>query len=464
MIFIALTVLAHRLPIERRRGAWVTSPGGLVAALAPVIAGGEVRWIGWPGVSELSLAPFHSGGIYAVPVALSAGEVEDHYHGMCNGTLWPLFHDRVRLPQFHRHWWRAYRTANARFAAAAVDAAGGTPIWVHDYQLALAPALIRARAPSARIGYFLHIPFPPPQILAQLPWRRELLQGMLGADALAFQTPEDVAHFRAAAVRYGGAVVAGDNLRFGERQVRTDAFPIGIDHAAFIATARAPAVADEAAALRARLDGRRILLGVDRLDYTKGIRARLTAFETLIERRPSTAEDTVFLQVAVPSREAAHGYAETRNEIERLVGHLNGRFGTFGRVPVQYHYGSLDRPALVAHYRAADVMVVTPPRDGMNLVALEFVACRVRNRGALILSEFAGAAKLLQPALRVNPYDVDGIADAYEQALSMPIEEQRRRMRLMRSQVRRHDVHRWARRAVAAFAGNMEPVVPSDAR
>lgn len=458
--------MAHRLPLERRRGGWVTAPGGLVAALAPVIAGGEVRWIGWSGAADLALGPFRSGGIDAVPVALSSAEVEAHYHGMCNGTLWPLFHDRVRLPQFHRHWWHAYREVNERFAAAAdacIGADRAAAVWVHDYQLALVPALIRARRPAARIGFFLHIPFPPAQILAQLPWRRELLQGLLGADALAFQTPEDVAHFRAAAVRYGGAVVAGDALRCGDRRVRTDAFPIGIDHAAFTAAARTPAVAEEVAALRERLGGRRILLGVDRLDYTKGIRARLMAFETLIERRPATAEDTVFLQVAVPSRASAHGYAETRNEIERLVGHLNGRFGTFGRVPVQYHYGSLDRQALVAHYRAADAMVVTPPRDGMNLVALEFVACRVRNRGALVLSEFAGAAKLLQPALRVNPYDIDGIADAYERALSMPIEEQRRRMRLMRAQVRRHDVHRWARRAVAAFAGATGPDAPDGA-
>ncbi len=447
-----MTVVAHRLPIERRRGGWVTSPGGLVAALAPVVAEGGVRWVGWPGVAGVEVAPFRSGGVDVVPLALSAEEVDDHYHGMCNGTIWPLFHDRVRLPQFHRHWWRAFHAVNERFADAVASGADRAPIWVHDYQLALVPSAIRRRQPDARIGFFLHIPFPPASILAQLPWRRELLAGMLGADAVGFQTHDDVAHFRAAAQRFAGATIAGDRLQWNGRRIRTDAHPIGIDHDAFAATARETAVADEARALRDRLDGRRILLGVDRLDYTKGIRARLKAFETLIERRPATAEDTVFLQVAVPSREAASGYAETRNEIERLVGHLNGRFGRFGRVPVQYHYGRLDRRALVAHYRAADVMVVTPPRDGMNLVALEFVASRVWNRGVLVLSEFAGAAKLLRSALLVNPYDVDGMADAYETALAMPPDAQRQRMRRLRAQVRRHDVFRWARRAVAAFA------------
>lgn len=449
--------MSHRLPIERQRGVWATSPGGLVAALKPALADKAVTWVGWLGAADEGRAPPKApasvDGVRIAAVGMSRAEITDHYHGMCNATLWPLFHDRVRLPVFHRHWWRAYVAVNERFAASAAGQPHGGAVWVHDYQLTLVPAMLRRVRPELRIGFFLHIPFPPPQLLAQLPWRRDLLTGLLGADAIAFQTPDDAANFRAAAQRYAGAVGTGEGLVFAGRRVRVDAIPVGIDDQAFAELARSPQVAEGEKRIRAELNGRRIFLGVDRLDYTKGIRDRLRAYETLLERDPGLAESAVFLQVAVPSRERALGYAETRNEIERMVGHLNGRFARFGRVPVQYQFGSLDRAELVAHYRAADVMVVTPPRDGMNLVALEFVASRVFNRGVLILSEFAGAARLLRHGVQVNPYDIDGIADAYEAALAMPPEEQRRRMRLMRARVRRGNVFSWSRNALAALDG-----------
>lgn len=425
-----------------------------MAAVEPVLQDFRATWVGWPGGPEKGLPEFGAGGVRLQPVRLGDTEVRDYYHGMSNGALWPLFHDRIRAPIFHRHWWRCYQAVNDRFAAAAADAAepGGT-VWVHDYQLMLVPQALRERAPDIRIGHFLHIPFPAPDLFAQLPWRAQLLRGLLGADALGFQTVQDAQHFRQAAARLVGARPARGGLAHDGRFVRVEALPIGIDTARIETQARDEATERRIAEIHQLVDGRRLFLGVDRLDYTKGILPRLRAFETLLERRPELAERSVFLQVAVPSRELAVNYAATRAEVEQVVGSLNGRFGRFGRVPVQYRYGSLDRDELVAHYRAADVMVVTPPRDGMNLVALEFVSSRIRNQGVLILSEFAGAARHLRHALLVNPYDVDGVADAYERALEMTPAEQRRRMRGLRAAAQRQDVHRWARRAVAAIVG-----------
>lgn len=454
---IEIAIVANRLPIQRRGRRWALSPGGLVSALRPVLAGSGATWVGWPGRPDLALDPLALDGIAMVPVRLSATELAEYYAGMSNGTLWPLFHDRVRPPEFHRHWWRAYQAVNARFAAAA--AAHVPPsgrVWVHDYQLTLVPSALRALRPDARIGFFLHIPFPPPQLFAQLPWRRAVLEGLLGADALAFQTANDAEHFRAAAVRYAEAQAEDGALRVGERAVHVDAVPIGIDAAAFEAEAGLDETRRRVEGLRELLGGRTIFLGVDRLDYTKGIVTRLRAFDALLDRHPSLAASCVFLQVCVPSREAARGYGEARAEIERLIGNVNGRHGDVGRVPIHYRYGSLDRAELVAHYGAADIMVVTPPRDGMNLVAKEYVACRPNDDGVLILSEFAGAARELRGAIRINPFDIDGIADAYEHALALGPADQRRRMRRMRAQVREHDVHAWARRAIAAFSGPPE--------
>ena len=449
---VDLTVVANRLPVERLRSRWVVSPGGLVAALEPVMRERRAAWVGWPGGSASGLPSTSPRGIRLVPVPLGDDEVRDYYHGMSNGTLWPLFHDRIRLPTFHRHWWHCYQTVNDRFAGLAAQTAGpGGTVWVHDYQLALVPRRLRELRPDVRIGLFLHIPFPSPDLFAQLPWRAELLRGLLGADALGFQTRQDADHFRAAACSLAGAWRTRGGLVHGGRPIRVDALPIGIDTDNIVALARAENTLNKMAEIRGLLEGRRLFLGVDRMDYTKGIRPRLRAFETLLQRRPDLAEHAVFLQVAVPSREMALNYAATRGEIEQLVGSINGRYARLGRVPVQYQYARLDIDELVAYYRAADIMVVTPPRDGMNLVALEFVTARVRNLGVLILSEFAGAARHLRQALLVNPYDVDGVADAYERALDMPESEQRRRMRALRTAAQRQDVHDWARRALDAI-------------
>jgi len=458
---IDLVIVANRLPIQRRGRRWTLSPGGLVSALRPVLAGSGACWIGWPGQPDVSMDPLTLDGLTMLPVRLSAAEVAGFYAGMSNGTIWPLFHDRVRPPEFHRHWWSAYQSVNARFADMTAENVPPDGLaWIHDYQLSLVPDLLRRARPDVRVGFFLHIPFPPPQLFAQLPWRRAFLEGLLGADTVAFQTTYDAAHFREAAIRYTDARPAGTSLRIAERVVRVQTAAISIDASAFEVEAGLVGTRERVEALGESVGRRTVFLGVDRLDYTKGIVTRLRAFDALIERRNDLAATTVFVQVCVPSRESARGYGEARAEIERLIGNINGRHGQVGRVPIHYRYGTLEHAELVAHYGAADIMVVTPPRDGMNLVAKEYVASRPHGDGVLVLSEFAGAARELRHALRINPFDLDGIADAYEHALSMPLAEQQRRMRRMQAQVRQHDVHAWARRALAGIVAEPDRMTP----
>ncbi len=427
-------------------------PAGLVAALRPVLRERGGTWVGWDGNPGRAPEPLTLEGIQMVPVALTGGEVDDYYAGFCNATLWPLYHDKVHEPQFHRHWWRTYRRVNRRFAQVLADVVPPRgAVWVHDYHLSLVPGLLRRSRPDVRIGFFLHTPFPPPELFAQLPWRQELLEGLLGADSAGFQTIFGARNFRAVARRYLGTGTRGADVRLEGHTCRVEAFPISIDTRAFSAVASRRSTTVRVRELQEQVSGRRILLGVDRLDYTKGIEHRLRALETLLDRRPELVEDIVFVQVAVPSREDVDGYSRKREEIEGLAGRINGKHGRLGRNVVNYIYDSLDRDELVALYRAADVMVITPPRDGMNLVAKEYVACRVGLDGVLVLSEFAGASHELDRALLANPFDVDGTAAALEQALAMPPEEQRSRMRAMRRYLFQHDVFAWARAALGGF-------------
>jgi trehalose 6-phosphate synthase len=455
---VSVTIVANRLPVERTEAGWAVSPGGLVTALRPVLAERGGTWVGWAGEvgdPEHELPDFTAEDVHMAPVALDETDLADYYEGFSNSSLWPLYHDRIRPPTFHRHWWRRYVAVNRRFAVtAARHSPQGGAVWVHDYHLSLVPRMLREMRPDLRIGFFLHIPFPPLELFAQLPWRVGLLRGMLGADAIGFQTQGGARIFRRTARHFLDVRLDGRNVRLADRHVRVEAQPIAIDTGDFIAAAKSNAVDARVAELRAQMGGRKVLLGVDRLDYTKGIRTRLRAFEALLDRDPSWAERAVFVQVAVPSRANIGLYREMRESIEGAIGRINGRFSSAGVVPVHYFYSSLDRDELLAHYRMADVMVVTPPRDGMNLVAMEFCACRIEDDGVLILSEFAGAARQLRRALHINPYDLDGITDAYEQALNMPLAEQRRHMRPMRALLRRRDVHVWARQALAAFAAD----------
>jgi len=448
-------VAANRLPVRRdeEEGGWTTSPGGLVSALVPILRKRNGAWVGWTGAPDDAPAPFDHDGMHLRSVPLEPQEVEDYYLGFCNNTLWPLYHNAIRTPDYHRHWWRPYVAINERFASAIAEALSprGTA-WVHDYQLQLVPGALRRLRPEATIGFFLHIPFPPVELFAYLPWRNEVLEGLLGADVLAFQTRQSIQNFRDAALRYSGAESAGDDLTFEGRSVRLQWAPISIDAARFEATAGTPEVREASARLRESLaPARTVMLGVDRLDYTKGIDHRLRALQTFHERHPEEAGNTVLVQVAVPSRETLIQYMEQRDRVERLVGQINGEYGRPGYTPVVYMYRHLPFEELVAAYLAADVMIVTPQADGMNLVAKEYIASRTGDHGLLVLSEFAGAAVELKEAVMVNPLDLDGFADALKQAVAASGEEQARRMAPLRDGVREHDVYRWSRGCMEAL-------------
>jgi alpha,alpha-trehalose-phosphate synthase [UDP-forming] len=386
---------------------------------------------------------------------LTASEIDDHYDGFCNGTIWPLYHDAIRPLEFHRHWWRPHQEVNERFARAAARAASvDGRVWVHDYQLQLVPAMVRKRLPDARIGFFLHIPFPPVDIFERLPWRRQVLEGLLGADYLGFQTRRAVLNFAAAAREIAGAQGPASSLEYDGRQIRAQAVPISVD----VAQSRAAGSSDEAQAAAKRLrsdlgNPDHVILGVDRLDYTKGIDLRLRAFEVMLQRHRDLRGKVSFIQIAVPSREDVGEYQTIRRRVEEMVGRINGRFARASWTPVHYLYRSYSFIDLVGAYLAADVMMVTPLRDGMNLVALEYVATRTENRGALILSEFAGAAERLTDGLIVNPYDLDALAETLHAAVRMDSEEQARRMSRLRRAVGRWDVHSWARQNIEAIDG-----------
>jgi len=447
-----LVVVANRLPVHRvgRRGGasdWETSPGGLVAALTPILRERGGIWVGWSGQTGTAPAPFQHQGISLRPVGLSRDLIEGFYEQFSNRTLWPLYHDVVRRPEFHRGWWKDFWTANERFAEAAAESAPTrSQVWIHDYQLQLVPQMLRERRPDLRIGFFLHIPFPPAELVGQLPWRRALMEGVLGADLIGLQTDDDARNMRRAAQRFGGARGHGTDLEVSGRRVCVATYPVSIDVETFDTLARSPAVRAKAEALRRRLGGRKVLLGVDRLDYTKGIDVRLQAYAELLGKGSVRIQDAVFVQVAVPSRELVPDYAETRAEIEGWVGRINGEFSQVGLAAVHYLRRSLSPEDLVALYVAADVMVVTPFRDGMNLVAKEYVASRVDGTGVLVLSEFAGAARALRAALLVNPHDIDDLVQAIDRALHLPSADMIRRIRSLRRVVRRYDVHQWAGR------------------
>ncbi|MDD7938691.1 trehalose-6-phosphate synthase [Actinomycetospora lutea] len=453
-----LLVVANRLPFDLHAdGEWHHSPGGLVTALEPTLRARGGAWVGWPGLQDAEPEPFDEDGLSIRPVPISADEVAAYYEGFANATLWPLYHDVVATPHFDRSWWEAYRRVNERFAdAAAGAAADGATVWVQDYQLQLVPRLLRERRPDLRIGFFLHIPFPPVELFAQLPWRRELVEGLLGADVVGFQTAGGAENFRRVTTRLTDASADDVPITVGGRPghvtapdgrtITIGAHPISVDAADLEAIARSDATVERAEALRHELgDPRTVLLGVDRLDYTKGIDVRLQAFaEVLRDHRLDPAE-TVLIQVATPSRERVEHYAETRDDIELTVGRINGEYASIGHTVVHYVHQATPREELVAFFRAADVMLVTPYRDGMNLVAKEYVASRPDGGGALVLSEFTGAAdELGEGAFLVNPHDLDAVADAIVAAASQDAEEGRRRMGRMHEQVLEHDVERWA--------------------
>jgi trehalose 6-phosphate synthase len=453
-----LVVVANRLPVHRVRGEtgeeWRMSPGGLVSALRPILQGRSSRWVGWTGTAGDSTVPFEYDGIHNCPVPLSRSELRTFYDGFCNRTLWPLYHAALRTPRYNRSWWQSYRTVNERFADAAADAAPPNGmVWIHDYHLQLVPFLLRRRRPDTRIGFFLHIPFPPQELFSTIPWRQELLQGLLGADVVGFQTPLGAYNFGQLSRRYTSARRRKGRLDYNGRSVVARAFPISIDLESFRTLAAREDVRQRAEGFRRSTGGRRIILGVDRLDYTKGIDRRLRAFAALLKSGRVRLADVVFVQVAVPSRERVAEYRGLKASIERLVGEINGAYGEIGRPAVHYLRRSFPPDRLVALYAAADVLAVTPLRDGMNLVAKEYIASRIDDRGVLVLSEFSGAARELAGALLVNPHDLEGVTAALHAALGMTPQEQTSRMRRMRRAIERNTVFDWADDFLSELAG-----------
>jgi trehalose 6-phosphate synthase/phosphatase len=455
-------LVSNRLPISVRveHGELIVgrSSGGLATGLSGYHDRGESVWIGWPGESwrltpeQRKTLGVRLAAMHAIPVELSAADVQRYYDGFSNGVLWPLLHYQMDKLPLNAEGWEAYERVNQRFADAAVDQyRPGDLIWVHDYQLALVPGMIRKQLPDAAIGFFLHVPFPSAEVFRLLPWRRQILEGMLGASLIGFHTVSYVLHFLTSAANVLGAQTKPGRVILAGRSIRVSTFPMGIDAAAYEALGSQPAVVAEAKRLRQAAGGAALIVSVDRLDYTKGIPRRLLSFERLLEKYPKLRGRVRLVQVAAPSRGAVTQYREFQRTVNEMVGRINGRFATPGYDPIHYISQNLDSERLTAFYRAATIALVTPLRDGMNLVAKEFVASRSDGDGVLVLSEFAGAAAELTDALIVNPYDLDSVATTIRDALDMPVEERRARMAGLRDQVKTHDVHRWARGFVAAL-------------
>ncbi|MDP3235573.1 MAG: bifunctional alpha,alpha-trehalose-phosphate synthase (UDP-forming)/trehalose-phosphatase [Myxococcales bacterium] len=448
-------VVSNRLPVTVKQGASgpeiSRSSGGLATGLKSVHEQRGGLWVGWPGFAGAP-DPAHAAQLEAryselsvVPVTLSADEVQRYYETTCSGVLWPLLHGfpaqlPLEVPDFS-----LYEAVNQRFADAVVALwQPGDLIWVHDYQLMRVPKLLRDALPDARIGFFLHVPFPDSDTFRILPAREALLDGVLAADLVGFHTAAYARHFASSALHVLGADAGVDGVTFQGRHTSLGVFPMGVDAKAFQALAESEAVRAQMVAVQPE-PSVRLFVGIDRLDYTKGIPRRLLAYERLLERHPELRERVRLVQVAVPSRTAVDAYADFRDTVDSLVGRINGRFGTPSWAPVHYVYRNLSEVEVVALYRLADVMVVTPIRDGMNLVAKEFVASRSDGRGVLVLSEFAGAAAELAEAVHVNPYDLDGVAKAMLRCLEMGDDERATRMTTLRHRVFSYDVERWAK-------------------
>ncbi|MEU0573719.1 alpha,alpha-trehalose-phosphate synthase (UDP-forming) [Dermacoccus nishinomiyaensis] len=458
-------VAANRLPVDRvttpdGESQWRRSPGGLVTAMDAVMRGRDGAWVGWAGEPGEAPEPFDDGGMHLHPVALSEQEVADYYEGHSNDTLWPVYHDVIITPTFRRSWRSVYRRVNRRFANACAEvAAQGATVWVHDYQLQLVPEMLHEMRPDLRIGWFNHIPFPAVELFAQLPGREEILEGLLGADFLGFQRTEDAGNFLRAVRQYLDLDVTGDVVDLGERQVRAAAVPISIDVEGLREIVESDSVQARAREIREQLGNpEKILLGVDRLDYTKGIRHRLKAFGELLADERLDPSKHKLIQVATPSRERVKAYMDLRDQIELTVGRINGDFSSIGATALTYLHRSFDREEMAAMFAAADIMLVTPLRDGMNLVAKEYVTC-CADDGALVLSEFTGAATELSDAYLCNPHDIAGLKQQIMKAVDAPAPQRRQRMDSMRALVSENSVQQWAKNYLASLEA--APKAPS---
>lgn len=455
-----LLIVSNRLPvtIERTEQGYQVEPssGGLVTALRPIVRAQNGCWVGWTGsdydreIEALLRSRDVPGGCRLLPVFLTEGERTKFYRGFSNEILWPLFHDLQSRCNFEPSYWRSYVEANEKFAAVVGSASTGRDvIWVHDYHLMLQAELLRNAGATSQLAYFHHIPFPAPDIFEKLPWRLQILAGLLRFDLIGFQTARDQRNFLNCVQRFlpntRTRQIDDHVLVSGEKSCAViGSFPIGIDFLEFAGEAAREDVQARANELRQALSKCQIVLGVDRLDYTKGIPERLKAFRALLEASPELRRRIALIQVVVPSREAIPKYRELKLEVERLVSEINGSFGSPEWTPIHYIHRQLPRAELVACYLAADIALITPLKDGMNLVAKEFCAAQVENAGVLVLSEFAGAASQLAcGALLVNPYDAGAVAQALRSAFYMPPRERQTRMMRLRHNVKHNDLERW---------------------
>lgn len=460
-----LLVVSNREPFEARREGsrtrYVPTVGGLVSALDPVVRATHGVWVAWrrgDGGTPHVAADASTGAPYTLRVIpVSEREAGGYYDGFANRALWPVMHGFIGRARFEDGNWSDYHRVNERFAAAvAATLQPGDVVWIHDYQLALVPAELRKSIGSGtHVGYFHHIPFPAPEIFRVLPWAREILHGLLGADLIGFHTQSYVANFLASCSELLGAPVdpGCSRIHWGGRWVRVGAFPIGIDVQRFERLASSPESVAAAEKLKRDFHTEKLLVGADRLDYTKGLKERVLAMEAFFERHPSWRGRVSYIQIAVPSRTRVEEYRQMKRELDETVGRVNGRFTEPGWTPVRYIARSLEHARLVPLYRAADVCLVTPLRDGMNLVAMEYVASRPDGGGALILSDQAGAIERLRDAWAVNPRHITGVADTIAEVLRTPEEVRANRMEALRCAVREGDVHRWTSRFLADLLG-----------
>jgi trehalose 6-phosphate synthase len=453
---LSLTVVANRVPIRQTDDGWETSVGGLTTALLPVLEKQGGTWVGMgeePDLPERQEFPADDPDFVVRRVPLSTEELDGYYYGMANQILWPLSHYLIQHLELKDEFIETYRHVNKRFADAVLEETDGGEdevIWIQDYHQMLSPGHIRKERPNATIGHFWHIPWPAMEVFRILPWARELLRGMLGCDLIGFHVEEYVDNFIESAEVLLGAEVDGNVIRYNGHETRAEAHPIGIEVDRFKEMAHDPSIEKEARKFRERLGTDNVVIGIDRLDYTKGIRSRMLAFEQFLEENPEYHGNVSFFQIATPSRTELESYQQIRREVDEVVGRINGRFARESWVPVNYRYRTYTQFELCAFYRAADAALITPLRDGMNVVTQEFVTAT--QDGVLILSELTGAAYLLPEALQVNPYDQGGLADAIKVALEMPSEEKKERLKGLKQTIETLDVHNWADNFLSALA------------
>jgi trehalose 6-phosphate synthase/phosphatase len=467
-----LIIVSNRLPLSVTKDVdglhFSESIGGLTTGLSSFFENNESLWIGWPGLTSDEITGDERQQIEDrlseadyLPVFMTEEQMQNFYYGFCNKTIWPLFHYFHLYTSFDDIYWQSYQEVNTLFADAIAEVAeAGDTIWIQDYHFLLLPQMVRQRVPDASIGFFLHIPFPSYELFRLLPWRVELLEGLMGADLNGFHSFGYAQHFLDSARRILGHHDKLGVIQAGDRLVKADAFPMGIDYRRFADAGSIAEVKTEVEKLRAEVTDRQVIFSVDRLDYTKGIPERLIAYDHFLTQYPQYRGKVTLIQVTAPSRTGVDQYQQLKKQVDELVGDINGRHADLGWVPVWYLYQSQDFHALRALYEIADVALLTPLRDGMNLVAKEYIASKTDGRGVLVLSEMTGAASELVEALIVNPHDKQQIAEALDTALSMSVDEQARRNRAMQDRLARYDISRWAQDFMEDLAALYKPQLP----